>query len=119
METTLADTQPDDDEEDEDFSVGGRRQSYHLRELDVVRWRDDLQQDKATLETVQRQVAAITPERDGKLREIKQAVRDKAGNPTLDRDGKPNRKLLVFTTFKDTAKHLYDNPDRIGHGAWH
>ena len=109
MEATEADTQPDDDEEDEDFSVGGRRQSYRLRELDVVRWRDDLQQDKATLEAVQRQVAAITPERDGKLREIKQAVHDKAANPTLDRDGKPNRKLLVFTTFKDTAKHLYDN----------
>ncbi len=109
MEATGADTQPDDDEEDEEFSVGGRRQSYHLRELDVVRWRDDLQQDKATLEAVQRQVAAVTPERDGKLREIKQAVRDKAANPTLDRDDKPNRKLLVFTTFKDTAKHLYDN----------
>ena len=109
LEATETDTQPDDDEEDEDFSVGGRRQSYHLRELDVVSWRHDLQQDKATLEAVQRQVAAITPERDGKLRDIKKAVRDKAANPPLDRDGKPNRKLLVFTTFKDTAKHLYDN----------
>ena len=109
LEATETDTQPDDDEEDEDFSVGGRRQSYRLRELDVARWRDDLQQDKATLEAVQRQVAAITPEHDGKLHEIKQAVRDKVANPTLDRDGKPNRKLLVFTTFKDTAKHLYDN----------
>ena len=109
METTEADTQPDDDEEDEDFSVGGRRQSYHLRELDVVRWRNDLQKDKDTLEAVQLQVAAITPDRDGKLREITQAVRYKATNPTLDRDNKPNHKLLVFTTFKDTAKHLYDN----------
>ena len=62
-----------------------------------------------TLEAVQLQVAAITPDRDGKLREIKQAVRYKATNPTLDRDNKPNHKLLVFTTFKDTAKHLYDN----------
>ena len=113
-ETTEADTQPDDDEEDEDFSVGGRRQSYRLRELDAIRWRHDLQQDKATLEAVQQQVAAITPERDGKLREIKQAIRDKAANPTLDRDGKSNRKLLVFTTFKDTAKHLYDNLTGLG-----
>ena len=29
--------------------------------------------------------------------------------PPLDTDGRPNRKLLVFTTFKDTAQHLYDN----------
>ncbi len=109
MEATEADTQPNADEEDEEFSVGGRRQSYRLRELDVARWQADLRQDKATLEEVQRQVAAITPERDGKLREVKQAIRQKAGNPTTDRDGNPNRKLLVFTTFKDTAQYLYDN----------
>ena len=104
-----ADVQPDADEEDEEFVVGGRRQSYRLPELDVARWRDDLQQDRATLDAVKRQVAAITPERDGKLHEIKQAVRDKAETPTLDRDDNPNRKLLVFTTFKDTASYLYDN----------
>ena len=101
--------QPDADEEDEDFAVGGRRQSYRLSELDVARWRDDLRQDKATLDAVKQQVAAIKPERDGKLHEIKQAIRDKAENLTLDRDGNPNRKLLVFTTFKDTANYLYDN----------
>ena len=104
-----ADVQPDADEEDEEFAVGGRRQSYRLSELDVARWREDLEQDKATLDAVKRQVAAIKPERDGKLHEIKQAIRDKAENPTLDRDSNPNRKLLVFTTFKDTANYLYDN----------
>ena len=109
--TTLeeADVLPDSDEEDEEFAVGGRRQAYRLSELDVVRWRNDLRQDKATLEIVRQQVAAINTERDGKLLEIKQAVRDKAGNPTLDRDDNPNRKLLVFTTFKDTANYLYEN----------
>ena len=109
LEVTEADTQPDEDEEDEEFSVGGRRQSYHLADLDVTRWQADLQEDKATLETVQQQVAVITPERDGKLRGIKWAVSDKARKPTTDRCGNPNRKLLVFTTFKDTANYLYDN----------
>ena len=104
-----ADVLPDADEEDEEFAVGGRRQSYRLSELDVARWRGDLRQDKATLDTVKQQVAAIKPERDGKLREIKKTIRDKAENPTLDRDGNANRKLLVFTTFKDTANYLYDN----------
>ena len=104
-----AEVVPEEDEEDEDFTVGGRRQSYRLRELDVSRWKDDLRQDKNTLEAVREQVAAITPERDGKLREIRQAVRDKAEHPTTDRDGQLNRKLLVFTTFKDTAEYLYEN----------
>ena len=109
MEATEADTQPDEDEEDEEFSVGGRRRSYRLAELNVARWQADLRADKATLETVEREVAAITPGRDGKLREIKRAIRDKARKPTVDRDGNTNRKLLVFTTFKDTALYLYDN----------
>ena len=108
-----ADVQPDADEEDEEFAVGGRRQSYRLSELDVTRWREDLRQDRATLDAVKRQMAAITPERDGKLHEIRQAVRDKSESPTLDRDGNPNRKLLVFTTFKDTAIYLYDNLVRL------
>ena len=108
-----ADVQPDADEEDEEFAVGGRRQSYRLSELDVTRWREDLRQDRATLDAVKRQMVAITPERDGKLHEIRQAVRDKAESPTLDRDGNPNRKLLVFTTFKDTAIYLYDNLVRL------
>ena len=104
-----AEVVPEEDEEDEDFAVGGRRQSYRLRELDVSRWKDDLRQDKKTLEAVRKQVAAITPERDGKLGEIRQAVRDKVEHPTTDRDGQANRKLLVFTTFKDTADYLYEN----------
>ena len=99
-----ADVRPDADGEDEEFAVGGRRQSYRLPEPDVARWRKDLRQDKDTLDAVLLQVAATKPERDGKLREIEQAVRDKAGNPTLDRDGNPNRKLLVFT-----ANYLCDN----------
>ena len=53
------------------------------------------------LSKVQERVAAVTPERDGKLQDLKQRIRHKAGQP--------NPKLLVFTTFKDTARYLYDN----------
>ena len=100
---------PDEDDEDEEFFVGGNRRPYRLSELDLSRWQADLQQDKATLEDMRRQVAAITPDRDGKLREIKRAIRKRVKNPAADRDGNSNRKLLVFTTFKDTAQYLYEN----------
>ena len=102
-----ADISPDDDDDDEDFLVNRARNPYHLRELDCTRWKKDLIKDKQTLTAAWDKVKAITPERDGKLKAIKAHIRDKAQNPTTNKDGKTNRKLLVFTTFKDTAVYLY------------
>ena len=110
-----ADVLPDEDDEDEEFFVGGNRRPYRLAELDLPLWQTHLQQDKATLNAVRQQVAAITSERDGKLREFTQAVRDRVQNPTTNRDGNPNCKMLVFTTFKDTAQYLYENLTTLTH----
>ena len=92
---------PDADEEDEEFVVNQGRNPYQLAELDLPRWKHDLEQDKATLKKVRDQVKDVTPERDGKLQQLKEDIRHKANQP--------NRKLLVFTTFKDTARYLYNN----------
>ena len=100
---------PDDDEDDEEFLVNRARHPYHLRELDCSCWKEDLKKDKETLSKALKSVKEITPERDGKLKAIRAHIRDKAQNPLTDRDGKINRKLLVFTTFKDTAVYLYEN----------
>ena len=100
---------PDDDEDDEDFFVNRARHPYHLRELDCPRWKADLIKDREALTKAWGSVKAITPERDGKLQAIKAHIRDKAQNPTTNKDGKVNRKLLVFTTFKDTAEYLHEN----------
>lgn len=102
-------TLPEDDEEDEEFVVNRSRNPYRLSELDLPRWQADLRDDRAMLSTVRDRVADVTPERDGKLQDFKQRVRHKVRHPTRNRDGQPNRKLLVFTTFKDTARYLYDN----------
>ena len=104
-----ADVLPDDDEDDEEFLVNRARNPYHLRELDCTRWKKDLIKDKEILDAAWDNVKAITPERDGKLKAIKAHIRNKAQNPTTDKDGKINRKVLVFTTFKDTADYLYEN----------
>ena len=100
---------PDDDEDDEEFFVSRGNQPYRLNELDIPRWRKDLRQDKATLSAALSKVSAITPERDGKLREIQNTLRHRVKNPSSYTDGLPNRKTLIFTTFKDTAEYLYDN----------
>ena len=103
------DVLPDDDEDDEEFLINRARNPYHLKELDCTRWKQDISQDKQTLTAVLEKVKSITPERDGKLEEIKKHIRDKVLKPTKDKDGNPNHKLLIFTTFKDTAEYLYDN----------
>ena len=108
----LADNLPDEDEEDEDFLINRARHPYHLRELDLPRWREEIERDRATLTAVRARVSVITPERDGKLQELRRALRERVSGPTTDVDGKPNRKLLVFTTFKDTALYLYDELER-------
>ena len=106
---TQADILPDDDEDDEEFLINRARNPYHLRELDLPRWKQDLMEDKNTLTAAWEQVKAITPERDGKLQALRQHIHEKTQNPTTDKDGQANRKLLVFTTFKDTAEYLYAN----------
>ncbi len=109
LQDAQADILPDDDEDDEDFLINRARNPYHLQELDLPRWKTDLLKDRKTLTGAWKKVAAIAPERDGKLQDLQQRIREKTQNPTTDQDGNPNRKLLVFTTFKDTARYLYDN----------
>ena len=109
MPEAEADILPDDDEDDEEFFVNRARHPYHLRELDCSGWKKDLIKDKGVLTKAWESVKAITPERDGKLKAIRADIRDKAQNPPTNKDGKIKRKLLVFTTFKDTAVYLYEN----------
>ena len=114
MAEAEADILPDEDEDDEEFQVNRARNPYHLRELNCTRWKNDLIKDKEVLTAAWKRVSEIGPERDGKLREIKAHIRRKAQSPTTDRDGRVNRKVLVFTTFKDTAEYLYENLSNLG-----
>ena len=108
-EDSQADTLPDDDEDDEEFLINRARNPYNLADLNLPAWKLELRQDKETLSAAHASVAQITPQRDGKLARIREQIRDRDANPTVDRNGCENRKLLVFTTFKDTAEYLYDN----------
>ena len=114
------DPSPELDEEDEEFTVGrGRR--YRLDELDIDRWQADLREDRTIFAELHRRAAQVTVERDAKLAALEALLVEKAARPTTDRDGRPNRKALVFTTFADSARYLYDRiasgPVRTEHGA--
>ncbi len=111
-----ADVLPDDDEDDEEFLVNRARNPFHLRELDLPKWRGDLISDRETLSSAWERVRGITPDRDGKLRKIREHIRNRVNSPTKDKDGRVNRKILVFTTFKDTAEYLYENLEDLVEG---
>ncbi len=103
------DVLPHDDEEDDEFIVGRGENPYRLSELDLDEWAKDIGQDRARLSGMLDQVSQITPERDGKLCQIKADLRKKTQVPTVNKNDEANRKMLVFTTFKDTATYLYEN----------
>lgn len=100
------DTAPEEDEEDEEFTVGKKRR-YRLNELDVDRWRRDLREDREVFKELHAQARLVTARRDAKLAELKKILRLKVESPPVDKDGRANRKVIVFTTFADTARYLY------------
>ena len=107
-DSDLGDTVPEADEEDEDFFINRAHNPYHLSQLELPRWKADIGSDRNILAAVRERISVITPDRDGKLIQLKKVLRGRVSAPTRDVDGRPNRKLLVFTSFKDTAVYLYD-----------
>ena len=101
----------DDISEDEDPDaaqlVGGKFK-YRLEHLRLDDWLKGLKGDKDQLTILLNAAEAVTPERDAKLAELKALITKKAKHPPTTKDGRLNRKVLVFTAFADTAKYLYE-----------
>ena len=106
-EPTDAEEIEGDDELAGAFEVG-RGLRYDLRHIDTKRWAADLAHDRELIAQLANQAREISPERDAKLAELKALVADKVAKPTLNRDGSPNRKLILFTAYTDTAGYLYE-----------
>ena len=104
------DARPEEDVEGEDdeFTVGKKRQ-YRLADIDVERWQHDLRKDRTVFENLHGLAHRVTVERDAKLTELKRVLTRKIKKAPVDQDDHPNRKVLVFTTFSDTARYLYDH----------
>ena len=102
------DVEPEDDGDDEEFAVGKRRR-YTFDELDVDAWAADLKQDRGVFEHLYTLASQVNAKRDAKLAELKRVIEEKVRTAPADKDGRANRKVLVFTTFADTARYLYDN----------
>lgn len=85
-----------DDENGFEFS----QVSYLLEHLDLTRYKKDLIGDRNALEALLSKMQQITPEKDEKLRHLKNLIDEKSKQP--------NQKMLIFTAYSDTAAYLYD-----------
>ena len=91
---------------DDPLEVGGKFK-YRLEHLKLNDWLRDLQKDKQQLSLLHSSAEAVTPERDAKLKELKRLIERKVKDPTTNKRGESNKKVLVFTAFADTAEYLY------------
>lgn len=97
----------EDDELREAFEIGALK--YRLEHMDVDQWLADLATDKQQLSMLAESAKGVTPERDAKLRQLKQLIEQKICHPTTNRHGEINRKVIIFCAFADTAAYLYEN----------
>ncbi len=88
--------------------VGGKF-TYQLQHLRLNDWLKDLKRDKDQLRILFNAAKDVSPETDAKLQELKKLIAAKVAEPTTNKLGEPNKKVLVFTAFADTAIYLYES----------
>jgi len=82
----------------------GRKVKVLLKDVDLIRWKQDLIEDRDRLLDLYESAHKVTTDRDAKLEALRQLISAKIRNP-INRD---NRKIIVFTAFADTAAYLYN-----------
>lgn len=110
LELELDDPGHDEDLEDA-MQVGGKLKFRlnHLRLDGDDGWLKALKRDKDQLRILYNAAQDVTPETDAKLADLKKLIAAKVKKPTTNKLGEPNRKVLVFTAFADTATYLYES----------
>ncbi len=93
-----------DDTSAESYLIGNKVKVL-IQDMDIIKWKQDLREDKEKLSHLLNEAQKITSARDAKLGDLKDIIRNKIKNPI----NASNRKIIVFTAFADTASYLYDN----------
>jgi len=83
--------------------LAGRKIKVLLSDVDRIRWRQDLTEDRNRLKSLLAAARAVTPDIDAKLQALKDVIRQKVERPI----NPGNRKVLLFSAFADTADCLY------------
>lgn len=110
QEESIETFEPDEDELEENADdleqwLVGKKLKFNMADLDLDLWLNDLQTDKEALNDLYNNAVAVTPERDAKLKDLKDLIFGKI-NQQINLG---NKKVIVFTAFADTAFYLYTN----------
>ncbi len=81
----------------------GRKVKVLLPDVDLVRWKQDLIEDRNRLSTLLSAARQVGAARDAKLAQLRDIITAKICNPI----NVGNRKVIIFTAFADTAEYLY------------
>ena len=94
----------DGDEDEQDFTIGKKKNRILLEDMDYISWQDEIKSDLEIIKLLLVMLQSITPEHDSKLQQLIEDLRYKFGHP-INGD---NKKVIVFTAFSDTAEYLYN-----------
>ena len=83
----------------------GRKVKVLLSDVDLIRWKQDLIEDRNRLATLLAAAQQVDASRDAKLAKLRDMIEQKCRQPI----NAGNRKIIVFTAFSDTAQYLYAN----------
>ena len=99
--------------EDDAFSpfVVGKKVKVLIQDMDKVRWKQELEEDREILEKLISSAQAVKAPQDEKLRRLKELIQHKVTNPI----NPGNKKIIIFTAFADTAKYLYEHTAKWAH----
>lgn len=81
----------------------GRKVKVLVQDIDLVRWKQDLIEDRNRLATLHLAAQQVGADRDAKLHTLRGVIARKVRQPL----NPGNRKVIVFTAFADTAEYLY------------
>lgn len=82
----------------------GRKVKVLLQDVDLIRWKQDLIEDRNRLATLYSAARQIDAGRDAKLEALRNVIKQKCETPI----NSGNRKIIIFTAFAETASYLYE-----------
>jgi superfamily II DNA or RNA helicase len=85
--------------------MAGNKIKVLIQDTDLIRWKQDLEEDKDLLEKLLKDSKKIIPDRDAKIEKLKLVLKEKISSPI----NSGNKKAIIFTAFSDTAFYLYEN----------
>ena len=93
------------DEDNFDYELIGEKIKVLIKDIDTIRWQQDLEEDLILLNSLLSKTRNITAQKDNKLQNLKKIIENKIKNPI----NLNNKKIIIFTAFADTANYLYEN----------